>query len=69
MANLKKSSQGYGYKYTDLAQINIYCEENGIDYYQETETVVLPNEANNRLNVVFPVPPFALKKETILIIP
>ena len=31
MANLKKSSQGYGYKYTDLAQINIYCEENGID--------------------------------------
>ena len=45
MANLKKSSQGYGYKYTDLAQINIYCEENGITYYQETETVVLPNEA------------------------
>lgn len=33
-----KNQQGYGYCYTDLAEINKYCEENGIRYYQEVET-------------------------------
>lgn len=32
--NLKKSKQGYGYKYTELAQINDYLESKGISYYQ-----------------------------------
>lgn len=33
-----KNQQGYGYCYTDLAEINKYCEDNGIRYYQEIET-------------------------------
>lgn len=36
--NLKKAKQGYGYKYTELAQINEYLEEKGISYYQTIET-------------------------------
>lgn len=40
---LGKTIQGYGYKYTDLAQINQYCEERGITYYQYIEPVVLDN--------------------------
>ena len=32
--NLKKNKQGYGYKYTELAQINEYLESKGISYYQ-----------------------------------
>lgn len=36
--NLKKSKQGYGYKYTELAQINDYLEEKGVEYYQYTQT-------------------------------
>lgn len=36
--NLKKSKQGYGYKYTELAQINDYLESKGIEYYQFTQT-------------------------------
>ena len=39
---ISKNKEGYGYKYTELAEINKYCEENGITYYQETET----NEIN-----------------------
>ena len=35
---IAKKSEGYGYKYTELADINKYCEENNIEYYQETET-------------------------------
>lgn len=35
---LKKNKEGYGYKYTELAEINKYCEENGITYTQEIET-------------------------------
>lgn len=35
---IAKKTEGYGYKYTELADINKYCEENGIRYYQETET-------------------------------
>lgn len=35
---IKKNTEGYGYKYTELADINKYCEENGIRYYQEIKT-------------------------------
>lgn len=35
---IKKNKEGYGYKYTELAEINKYCMENDITYYQETET-------------------------------
>jgi len=40
-----KNKQGYGYKYTDLAQIHEYLETNGMKYYQfikriETEDYV-----------------------------
>ena len=36
--NLKKNKAGYGYKYTDLAQIHDYLEKNNMRYYQYTET-------------------------------
>ena len=39
---ISKNKDGYGYKYTDLAEINKYCEAQGITYYQEIET----NESN-----------------------
>mgnify|MGYP003295022394 CR=1 FL=1 len=35
--SLKKNRQGYGYKYTDLAQIHEYLENNNITYYQYIE--------------------------------
>ena len=35
---LNKNSDGYGYKYTDIAEIHKYLEENGIKYYQEIQT-------------------------------
>lgn len=37
-----KNKEGYGYKYTDLAQIHEYLEKNNMRYYQEIET----NERN-----------------------
>ena len=37
-STISKNKQGYGYLYTDLAQINQYCEENGIRYSQEVDT-------------------------------
>ena len=37
--NLSKNKQGYGYKYTDLAQIHEYLEQNNMKYYQYIETV------------------------------
>ena len=37
--NLSKNKQGYGYKYTDLAQIHEYLEQNNMKYYQYVETV------------------------------
>lgn len=37
--NLAKNKQGYGYKYTDLAQIHEYLEQNNMKYYQYVETV------------------------------
>lgn len=35
--NVKKNARGYNYKYTDLAQIHEYLEEQGFEYYQEIE--------------------------------
>ena len=35
--NLKKESDGYGYKYTDLAQIHTYLEGVNASYYQYIE--------------------------------
>lgn len=37
--NLSKNKQGYGYKYTDLAQIHEYLEQNNMKYYQYIETI------------------------------
>ena len=37
-STIAKRTEGYGYKYTELADINEYCEENNIRYYQEIET-------------------------------
>lgn len=37
-STIAKKTEGYGYKYTELADINKYCEENDIRYYQEIET-------------------------------
>lgn len=37
--NLSKNKDGYGYKYTDLAQIHEYLEKNNMKYYQYVETV------------------------------
>ena len=37
--NLPKSKQGYGYKYTELAQINEYLESINTSYYQYIETI------------------------------
>lgn len=37
-STIAKKTEGYGYKYTELADINKYCEKNEITYYQEVET-------------------------------
>ena len=37
-STIARKTEGYGYKYTELADINKYCEDNNIKYYQETET-------------------------------
>lgn len=39
-----KSGKEYSYTYTDLASINKWFDENGLDYYQEIET----NEQNGK---------------------
>lgn len=36
--NVKKNAAGYGYKYTDLAQVHNYLESIGATYYQYIET-------------------------------
>ena len=36
---IKKNAQGYGYRYTDLAEINKLLADNGISYYQYIEPV------------------------------
>ena len=37
-STIAKNTEGFGYKYTELADINKYCEANKIRYYQEVET-------------------------------
>lgn len=37
-STIAKKTEGYGYKYTELADINKYCEQNDIKYHQEIET-------------------------------
>lgn len=37
--NIKKNASGYGYQYTDLAEIHNYLEANGMSYYQYIEPV------------------------------
>lgn len=44
VTRIKKKKDGYGYKYTELSQINEYCESNNIDYYQEIETCDINGE-------------------------
>lgn len=41
---LAKRTEGYSYKYVELADINKYCEDNGIRYYQEVETSEINQE-------------------------
>lgn len=36
---LNKNKEGYGYQYTDLAEIHRYLEQNNMKYYQEVDTV------------------------------
>ena len=36
---IKKNSEGYGYRYTDLAEIHRHMEEVDLRYYQEIDTV------------------------------
>lgn len=43
-STIAKKTIGFGYKYTELADINKYCENNGIRYWQEVET----NEINQK---------------------
>lgn len=38
---LTKNKDGYGYKYTELAEIHRYLEENNMRYYQEIQTCEL----------------------------
>ena len=37
--NLMKNAEGYGYNYTDLAEIHNHLEETGMTYYQYIEPV------------------------------
>ena len=41
---IAKKTEGYGYKYTELADINKYCLENDITYCQEIETSEINQE-------------------------
>ena len=36
---VEKNKNGYGYKYTDIAQIHEYLESQGISYWQYTERI------------------------------
>lgn len=37
--NLQKNKDGYGYKYTDLAEVHEYLERNNMRYYQYIEII------------------------------
>ena len=43
-STIAKKTEGYGYKYTELADINKYCEDNNVKYYQEVETSEINQE-------------------------
>lgn len=45
---IQKNAEGYGYKYTDLAQINAYLDAIGLSYYQFIE----PFEGNDYIYTV-----------------
>ncbi|MBR0340646.1 MAG: ERF family protein [Oscillospiraceae bacterium] len=47
--NLKKSKQGYNYKYVELSQIHEYLEENDMSYYQYIQT-------ENDVDYIYTVP-------------
>lgn len=49
--NIKKNASGYNYKYTDLPNLNKWLEDNGMDYYQYTET----DENGNDYIVTVPI--------------
>lgn len=36
---INKNARGHNYSYTDLAEVNKYCEENKIQYYQTTKRI------------------------------
>ena len=36
---INKNARGHNYNYTDLAEVNKYCEENKIQYYQTTKRI------------------------------
>ena len=38
LSTIRKNSQGYGYRYTDLAEIHRHLEEVDLRYYQEIDT-------------------------------
>lgn len=51
---IAKKTEGYGYKYTELADINKFCEEVGIRYYQEIETCEINGKDYIITYLVFP---------------
>ena len=44
-STIAKKTEGYGYKYTELADINKYCEQN------DSQTVVLQNVIQKPQNI------------------
>ena len=47
-----KNTQGYGYKYADLAQIHAYLEENGLRYTQYVETLTCGTELVDYIHTI-----------------
>lgn len=53
-STIAKKTEGYGYKYTELADINKLCEESGIRYYQEIETCEINGKDYIITYIVYP---------------
>lgn len=51
---IAKKTEGDGYKYTELADINKLCEESGIRYYQEIETCEINGKDYIITYIVYP---------------
>lgn len=49
---VKKNTQGYNYKYADLAQIHEYLESEGLRYTQYIETLVAGTEAIDYVHTI-----------------